>query len=205
MRFPQAQILLFAKAPEAGRVKTRLIPVLGAEGAAGLYRRLLRSTILWIKDAEIAPLICCCAPGADHKEFLLLSRDIGLTMESQLGSDLGERMAHAASSRLVSGRTVVLIGGDCPALQPRHLLQTLTWLDGDCDAVIGPAEDGGYVLLGLKKCSPELFRGIAWGGDTVLEETRSRLQELRWQWRELEPLWDLDRPADLERFREMSD
>ena len=161
--------------------------------------------ILWIKDAEIAPLICCCAPGADHKEFLLLSRDIGLTMESQLGSDLGERMAHAASSRLVSGRTVVLIGGDCPALQPRHLLQTLTWLDGDCDAVIGPAEDGGYVLLGLKKCSPELFRGIAWGGDTVLEETRSRLQELRWQWRELEPLWDLDRPADLERFREMSD
>ena len=102
-----------------------------------------------------------------------------------------------------SGGPVVLIGGDCPVLQAEHLLQTLDWLKGGCDAVIGPAEDGGYVLLGLNKSSPELFRGIAWGGDSVLDETRSRLQGLGWQWRELEPLWDLDRPADLDRFRAM--
>lgn len=184
-------------------MKTRLVSVLGAKGAADLYRRLLRSTIQRIKDAEIAPLICWCAPDAAHQEFQMLSRDYGVALRTQMGADLGERMAQAASCQLVSGGPLVLIGGDCPVLQAGHLLQTLDWLNGDCDAVIGPAEDGGYVLLGLKQSSPELFRGIPWGSNSVLDETRSRLQHLGWHWRELEPLWDLDRPADLERFLAM--
>ncbi|MCP4286298.1 MAG: glycosyltransferase [Gammaproteobacteria bacterium] len=200
MQFPQARILLFAKAPEAGRVKTRLIPVLGAEGAADFYRKLLRTTIHWIDQAEIAPLICWCAPGPEHKEFQQLSQEFGISLQAQVGEDLGERMAYAACQELSVGAPVVLIGGDCPVLQAVHLVQTLDWLRGDCDAVIGPAEDGGYVLLGLNKMSPELFCGLSWGCDSVLEETRSRLSNLGWQWRELEPLWDLDRPADLERY-----
>jgi len=201
MQFPRAQILIFAKAPEAGKVKTRLIPVLGAEGAADLYRRLLRSTVQWIVAAEIAPLICCCAPDAAHPEFQQLAREQGIRLETQVGADLGERMAQAASCQLASGGPLLLIGGDCPALQAGHLLQALDWLKGGCDAVIGPAEDGGYVLLGLNKSGPALFQGIAWGSDSVLDETRRRLRQLGWQWRELELLWDLDRPADLERLR----
>ena len=204
MRFPRARILIFAKAPEAGRVKTRLIPVLGADGAADLYRRLLRSTIQRMKLAEIAPITCYCAPDAEHKEFQLLAHDYGISLETQKGADLGERMANAASCQLAAGwGPVVLIGGDCPALRTDHLLQTLGWLKGDCDAVIGPAEDGGYVLLGLRKSSAQLFQGVAWGGDNVLDETRRRLQDLGWRWKELEPLWDLDRPADLERLQAM--
>lgn len=205
MRFPRARILIFAKAPEAGSVKTRLIPVLDAAGAADLYRRLLRSTIHWVQAAEIAPLICWCSPDAEHQDFQLLSRDYGIGLEAQMGQDLGMRMEHAANCHLAAGDPVVLIGGDCPVLRAEHLLLTLNWLKSGCDAVVGPAEDGGYVLLGLNKTSPELFRGIAWGSDSVLDETRNRLQGLGWQWRELEPLWDLDRPADLDRFRAMVD
>jgi len=203
MQFPQARILIFAKAPEPGKVKTRLISVLGAVGAADLYRRLLRTTVQRIVAAQIAPLICWCAPAPHHKEFRQLSRDYGITLEAQVGADLGERMEHAASRQLTVGGPVVLIGGDCPVLQVAHLQQTLVWLRDGCDAVIGPAEDGGYVLLGLNRTSPELFRGIAWGGDSVLNATRNRIRDLGWRWRELEPMWDLDRPADLDRFRAM--
>ena len=205
MLFPQARILIFAKAPEAGRVKTRLIPALGATSAADLYRHLLRSTIHRLATAEIAPLICCCAPDAEHQEFHRLSRDYRMALESQVGTGLGERMAYAASRQLALNGPVVLIGGDCPVLHAQHLLQTLDWLKQGCDAVIGPAEDGGYVLLGLNRVDPSLFRGITWGSASVLDETRSRLRHLDWRWRELETLWDLDRPEDLDRFHAWAD
>ncbi|MCB1862214.1 MAG: TIGR04282 family arsenosugar biosynthesis glycosyltransferase [Gammaproteobacteria bacterium] len=205
MLFPQARILIFAKAPEAGRVKTRLVPALGADSAADLYLNLLRSTIHWIQAAEIAPLICCCAPDTEHKVFQQFSHDYHIALETQVGEDLGERMANAASRQLAANRPVVLIGGDCPVLQTRHLLQALDWLKQGCDAVIGPAEDGGYVLLGLNRLAPDLFRGIAWGSAGVLDETRRRLQRLDWCWQELETLWDLDRPEDLHRFQARSD
>lgn len=186
-------------------MKTRLIPALGADGAADLYCLLLRSTIHWIAAAEIAPLICCCAPDTEHKAFQQLSRDYRIDLETQVGSDLGERMAYAAGRQLASNGPVVLLGGDCPVLQAQHLQRTLDWLKDDCDAVIGPAEDGGYVLLGLNSIDPALFRGIAWGSASVLDETRSRLQDLDWRWRELETLWDLDRPEDLLRFQVRAD
>ena len=204
MQFPRARILLFTKAPVPGRVKTRLIPALGAQAAADLYRELLHATVIRIQRAGIAPLICCCAPSAEHREFLQLQRQYGVSLETQLGSDLGERMRQAATHHLTSSAPELLIGCDSPVLQPVHLRQALQWLNQGCDAVLGPAEDGGYLLLGLNRVSPELFRGIAWGGAEVLAETRSRLLRLGWRWRELETLWDLDRPSDLDRLQPLA-
>ena len=96
--------------------------------------------------------------------------------------------------------TVILVGADCPLLEARHLASAFDWLQQGEDAVLGPAEDGGYVLLGLRRVNRALFRDIPWGGDQVLALTRQRLAQLGWRWRELEPLWDLDRPADLDRL-----
>ena len=113
-------------------------------------------------------------------------------------------MEFAATKALDQADAVILIGADCPLLEARHLTRAFGWLQQGEDAVLGPAEDGGYVLLGLRRVNRALFRDITWGGDQVLAQTRQRLARLGWRWRELEPLWDLDRPADLDRLARIS-
>ena len=203
MQFPNARILIFAKAPEPGRVKTRLIPTLGAEAAASLYEALLDTTVARTVAARLAPVQCCCAPHTEHPVFQAMTEDYGISLTPQRGEDLGERMEAAARSALNEAEFVLLIGGDCPVLQSEHLQQALSWLASGVDAVIGPAEDGGYVLLGLRQPASELFKEIPWGGDGVLDKTRERLDRLGWRWQELPLLWDLDRPEDLLRYRAM--
>ena len=107
-----------------------------------------------------------------------------------------------ASRALAEHAHVLLIGADCPALTARHLCQARQALLGGADAVLAPAEDGGYVLMGLSRFDARLFEDIAWGSDGVLQETRARLRALGWRWRELETLWDVDRPEDYERLVE---
>jgi len=200
LQFTNDRILIFAKAPEPGRAKTRLIPALGAARAAEFYGELLESTVKRLSAAGISPLHCCCTPDTDHPVFQRLAIDFGVKLEVQVGDDLGARMEYAARKALAEADSVTLIGGDCPLLEPLHLTQTLKWLQQGEDAVLGPAEDGGYVLLGLKRVDRALFQQIPWGGERVLDLTRRRLKILGWSWRELELLWDLDRPEDLERY-----
>lgn len=201
MRFPQSRILIFAKAPEPGRVKTRLIPALGAEEAALLYKKLLQQTVGKAAEAALSPMECWCAPDTGHPVFQNLALQHGVQLEVQVGEDLGQRMEYGATQALLSADAVILIGGDCPVLEECHLSQAFEWLANGEDAVLGPAEDGGYVLLGLRRCDPDLFYDIPWGSDQVLALTRQRLEKLGWAWRELETLWDLDRPEDLARYQ----
>ncbi len=200
MQYPDSKILLFARAPEPGRVKTRLIPILGAEAAAQLYQQLLISTVERVASASVAPIICYCAPDEGHPLFEKLASQWDMELKQQHGVDLGERMAHAVAVTLESSDATILIGGDCPQLNAIHLQQALRWLNRGSDAVIGPAEDGGYFMLGLRRYNNRLFEDIAWGSSEVLELTRKRLRELSWSWRELETLWDLDLPQDLQRY-----
>ncbi len=200
MQYPDSRILIFAKAPWPGEVKTRLIPLLGEEGAAALYRELLEGTLSRVCGAPIAPVQCWCAPDVGDSLFQRYAAEWPLELKQQVEGDLGERMFFAARDALGSASSVVLIGGDCPLLDAHYLEHALQWLKAGVDAVVGPAEDGGYVLLGLNRVNPALFQDIAWGSDDVLETTRSRLRVLGWAWRELNTLWDLDRPADLERY-----
>ncbi|MFC1603336.1 TIGR04282 family arsenosugar biosynthesis glycosyltransferase [Pseudomonadota bacterium] len=203
MQFPEARILIFAKAPEPGYVKTRLISALGAEGAAGLYMSLLKQTVGSVTAASLAPIQLWCSPDCDHIVFQQLARQYNLSLYQQSGSDLGERMYSAANLALAESEMVLLIGADCPVLNSMHLSQALRWLNEGNDAVVGPAEDGGYVLLGLRKNDARLFENMPWGGDRVLKLTRKLLTELGWHWQELEPLWDLDRPEDIERWHSL--
>lgn len=202
MEYPDSRILLFAKAPLAGEVKTRLIPVIGAGQAAALYRELLQRTLQQM-PAGLAPLQLWCSPDVSHPLFQQAGARRQVSLHQQAGDDLGARMEHAARSALAGATSILLVGGDCPVLERRHLRSALQWLDAGHDAVLGPAEDGGYVLLGLKRYHPSLFAGIEWGANSVLQVTRQRLRQLGWRWRELETLWDLDRLPDLQRYQRL--
>lgn len=200
MRFPQANLLIFAKAPLPGQVKTRLAGKLGQIGAARLYQRLLRRTLRLASQATLCPAQLWCAPDTRHGFFRNCRRDYGISLRRQQGADLGQRMHHALNLVLRVAPYAVLIGGDCPSLGAAELDRALTALAAGRDAVVGPAADGGYVLIGLRRPCAPLFRRIAWGNATVLAATRRRLQRAGLDWVELPPGWDVDRPADLRRL-----
>ncbi len=202
MQFPNARILIFAKAPEPGYAKTRLIPALGAEGAASLYMHLLKQTVNDVVAANLASVQLWCAPNSTHAFFQQLTSQYHLTLSDQSSGDLGERMHSAVDVALKESESLLLIGADCPLLNGAHLAQALQWLMDGENAVLGPAEDGGYVLLGLRQNAAVLFEDMPWGGDQILELTRQRIAALGWHWQELELLWDLDRPEDFERWQQ---
>lgn len=194
-------VFVFAKAPRPGAVKTRLIPLLGADGAAALHARLIEHALATASQAARGALELHAEPADD--DFLrYCGARYNASLAQQSGPDLGARMHYAFEHALQEDACewVILTGSDCPALTPRHLQLAARALDGGQDAVFAPAEDGGYVLIGLARCASRLFEGIAWSTGTVMGETRMRLRELGWRWSELETLWDVDRPADYERL-----
>lgn len=202
MEFPEARIIVFAKAPVPGQVKTRLAVTLGKLGAARLYQQLLTSTLHRLTHARLAPVELWCAPTPQYGFFIACRRTYDVRLRRQQGRDLGERMAHGLATVLREGSAfAVIVGSDCPSLDARYLRQGLTALRAGQDAVLGPTEDGGYMLIGLRHLYPTLFRGIHWGGSTVLAATRRRLQRKGLNWTELPLGWDVDRPADLRRLR----
>lgn len=203
MQFPDSRILIFARAPVNGQVKTRLAEYIGAERATRLYRDLLQRTLEVVMSADLCQVVCYCAPDCQHEFFQQWSQR-GLLLADQQGDDLGERMHLALQEQQQHASSMVLIGSDCPVLQQRHLLQALLALQKDKHAVIAGAEDGGYVLIGVKTAPPELFTDIKWSSNQVLEHTLQRFQLLGWQWRQLETLWDIDRPEDLQRLSRLS-
>ena len=175
-------VIVFSRAPVPGRVKTRLVPRLGAWRAARLHARLTAHALATAQAAG-------CGPVALYPDA------------RQRGADLGERMYRALKHTLRQHRAAIVIGSDCPALRPADLRRAARLLAGGCDVVLGPAEDGGYVLLGARRLSVRLFAGIDWGTPSVYAATVARLRELGYRWRALRTLWDLDRPQDLERLR----
>jgi rSAM/selenodomain-associated transferase 1 len=190
---PDVAVLVFSRAPLAGRVKRRLIPRLGAWGAARLHVQLTRHALRTAAAAGCGPVELHLTQR--HKLF----RKIKL----QKGADLGERMHHALSRALRRQRAAILIGADCPALRPADLRRAARLLAGGCDVVLGPAEDGGYVLIGARRVSSRLFDGIEWGTAGVYADTVKRLDAAGYRWRALRLLWDVDRPQDLERLRSL--
>ncbi len=196
-------VLIFAKTPRPGRVKTRLIPALGEAEATRLYSRLLQREIEWIARETPYAVELWVTPDTEHPLLRELSEQYGLRLQRQQGEDLGARMGYAAEAALHRYRQVLLLGVDCPALTPVHLKRAVAWLTGGMDAVLGPAQDGGYVLLGINRFHPALFEGHAWGGAEVAQTTRKAMHRIGWRWRELPLLWDLDRPDDLAQFLEL--
>ena len=192
------RVIVFAKAPVAGAAKTRLIPALGAEGAVRLHERLVDRALQTARAADLGPVELCCAPDRSHPFFGSRATRFGVSLTEQGEGDLGARMHRA----LAAGLPALLIGSDGPAMTPQYLADAAAAIAAGHDAALGPAEDGGYVLVAAGRIRPEAFAHIRWGGPAVMEDQRARLQALGWRWVELAPLWDVDRPEDLERVRD---
>lgn len=197
----KAVLQVFAKAPIPGQVKTRLISALGVNRATHLYMRLVHQTLITAIRSSFEHVELWCSPAPTHDFFSRCAATYGISLRTQKGLDLGARMAHALRDGLSSHDCAVLIGCDCPALTSADLDQSARLLSEGYDAALGPAQDGGYVLIGLTKFSPFLFNDIPWGTDSVLGLTRTRLSALRWRWHELPERWDVDRPGDLFKSR----
>lgn len=193
-------VVIFARAPRPGTVKTRLADLLGAEGAAGLHARLVKQTLETARTAGFRRIELYGAPDCDDPFFRFCAGHYGVALASQAPGDLGARMLAAFESTLAANARVLLVGSDCPALTARHLRDADRALRDGSDAVLVPCEDGGYALIGLKRVDAKLFEDIAWGSDRVMAETRVRLKQRGWTWRELETLWDVDRPEDYARL-----
>jgi len=196
-------IIVFTKTPVAGTVKTRLISVLGEEGAAELYITLLTNTLNLVKASQIGDIQLWCYPVVEYPLFDSYVKDFNVDLHIQEGNDLGDRMYLALSNALGNYKSVLLVGCDCPELSIQDLKNAAGQLKNSCEIVLGPAEDGGYYLVGGTEFKKEYFTKISWGEVSVLEETRERLNKSGVNWYELETHWDLDRPEDLRRFENL--
>ncbi|MDM3869785.1 TIGR04282 family arsenosugar biosynthesis glycosyltransferase [Porticoccus sp. W117] len=195
-RYPDYRIIQYAKAPQRGQVKTRLRPALGDDGCLQLHRRLVEHCFRQLSGAHTAPYSFSIS-GDSNGYFERLVAGTDVTIQQQQGADLGQRMQHSAKQALAAAEAVVIVGSDCPFMDGDYLQQACKALQQGHDCVLGPATDGGYVLIGLQRVDRQLFEGIAWGSDQVLAQTRQRLDDLGWRYCELPELADIDRPQDL--------
>jgi rSAM/selenodomain-associated transferase 1 len=189
-------VVVMAKYPAPGRVKTRLAHDVGAAGAARLSLAFLRDLEARLRAGGIPTTWACWPADARLGDLLSVERVI-----PQEGADLGERMAAAAGRVLAeTGHPVVLLGGDVPHV-PLETLQTAgRALVGGADVVLGPSEDGGYYLVGMRRVVPELFRDVAWGSAAVYAETVRRCTALGLRRTDLLSAFDVDTGADLVRL-----
>lgn len=200
LKYPGGRIIVFAKTPRPGSVKTRLAETIGAENAAVLYRQLMRFTVMRVEHAALAPVQLQVTPDLQHPLFDSLAEQ-GIDIIEQQGADLGARMSNAFQVVLADSEFALLIGSDCPALSVAYLESACRALLDGTEVVLGPTEDGGYVLIGMRRCHAALFEDIPWSTDQVMAVTRQRLASLGCRALELDTLWDLDRPEDLLRWR----
>ena len=197
---PDVRIAVFAKAPVPGEVKTRLAPVLGADGAAALQAGLVRHALSTALASQAGPVELHCAPDTRHPFFAQCARQFRVELVRQQGADLGARMRTAFERAFELGHALIVVGSDCPALLPDDLRATHDALRAG-QAAIMPAEDGGYVLIALAQPVAGLFDGVDWGTAAVLRQTRKRFSQAAVRCVELRELWDVDRPEDYARLQ----
>jgi rSAM/selenodomain-associated transferase 1 len=196
----ESSVQVFARAPVAGSVKTRLIPLLGADGAAALHQCLVEHSLAIARESGLGRVELWCTPDTSGHFFESCGERFGASLHRQCTGNLGARMLDAIEDGLGRARHVLLIGSDCPSLSAADLRISARALREGRNAVFCPAEDGGYMLVGLSRAMPALFEAMSWGTGTVMEETRQRLRKLGWHWHELPPHWDVDRPEDYQRL-----
>lgn len=193
----EAVLLVFTKTPVPGRVKTRLLAVTSPEQAAAIAVELLRRTLDTARRSSVRDIELWCTPTTRHSTLVELGEDFSMALQTQTGADLGERMFSAMEQSLDKYRHVMLAGSDCIDLAVADLDLAREKLAEGYDVVLGPSLDGGYHLIGLSRLYRELFTGIEWGADRVLQDTRERVAQLDLTLYELPERRDLDRPEDL--------
>ena len=194
MRRPATELLIFARTPRLGQVKTRLEPTVTPEQALALHRAFVRDTIDLLGASSGANRITIAF--SDEPDLELVPRGVGIVQ--QVGEDLGARLASAVAAAFDRGsEAVVVVGTDSPDLPPDRVSAAFAHLE-KVDIVLGPAIDGGYYLIGLAGPHIEVFEGVDWGTERVLHQTRRRTEVLGLTRFELESWRDIDRPEDLQ-------
>ncbi len=188
------RLIIFTRYPEAGQVKTRLIPALGEKGAALLHRRMVEHTMTRVSSLKGEVEVHFTGGSHDLMEGWLGNQ---LLYRRQEGGCLGERLHNSMAEAFAENKKkVVVIGTDCPGLTANHVEKAFRLLDRS-DLVLGPAYDGGYYLIGLNKHVKELFQDITWSSSLVYRQTIKAAEQVNLQTAELEKLADIDCPADL--------
>ena len=201
---PLRRLLQFAREPVPGRVKTRMQPVLDAVGACELHIALLTHTARQLAGVARCQRELWVAGDPAHPALVHAATLGDAGVRRQRGKDLGERMGHALETALADAQQVVLVGSDCPGLDAAYVDAAFAAL-GSADVVLGPALDGGYVLIGVRRVDARLFQGVDWSTGAVLAQTLARIDALGWQAALLEPRRDIDRPEDLAAWQEVSE
>lgn len=191
-------LIVFTRYPEPGKAKTRLIPVLGEDGASNLHRQMTEHTLSQVRElqSDRATRVEVYFTGGDQQ---LMEDWLGadIIYQPQGEGDLGQRMKSAFQTAFAAGMEgVAIVGTDCPGLDAKIMAQAFEQLNGH-DLVLGPAMDGGYYLIGLRRVIPELFEEINWGTSEVREKTVAIAISLGLAVAYLPPLFDVDRPEDL--------
>jgi rSAM/selenodomain-associated transferase 1 len=199
VKYPDCAILVFAKAPVAGQVKTRLVPYITAGQAASLHEELTRDRLHMCTTADLCDVQLWCSPDTDHPFFSDCNRRYGVRLHTQTGNDLGERMSAALQAMLGQYKKIIIIGTDAPALDINTIDAAVNQLEHS-DIVLVPAEDGGYVLLAASKHHQDLLTNVLWGTESVLASTVRNIERLGMRYSLLGECWDVDRPEDLERY-----
>jgi rSAM/selenodomain-associated transferase 2/rSAM/selenodomain-associated transferase 1 len=206
LRAPPVTLQIFARSPVAGQVKTRLARAIGDVAAVRHHVEFVERTLATACAAKAAGIVdrveLWCAPDVDAPAFAAWRDHYGVTLHAQAGDDLGARMRNALDASLGRGSPAILVGTDCPVLDLDYLALAVAALD-DHDAVLGPVEDGGYMLVGLRR-RVDAFAGIPWSSPETMAATRAKLRAENASWKELPVLWDVDEPADLARWQALS-
>jgi len=189
-------LIQFTRAPRAGGVKTRMMPYLSAVQACELHCELTLWTCRQLLDYGFGDVELFVAGDPMHELFGQCSAMGVSRVSRQQGTDLGQRMYNAMQQGLAQYASVVLVGSDCPGIDPAYLGQAVAALD-TAPVVVGPSTDGGYVLLGARVITPDIFQGIPWGTEQVYTKTRVALTRAELDWVELPWLTDIDSPTDL--------
>lgn len=195
------RIIIFAKAPQANFAKTRLIPALGAEGAANIAYIMLKNTLSGAIGTGLGKVELCVTPDLTSAVWQGVEIPVGVEVSHQGEGDLGERMARATTRALAQGEAVILIGTDCIEMSAALLTEAIQSLDSN-DTVIYPTADGGYALLGLRQFDPSVFSNIAWSTSDVAYQTILKIKQLHWSIHIGNLLHDVDMPDDLKHVPE---
>ncbi|MGB5766335.1 MAG: TIGR04282 family arsenosugar biosynthesis glycosyltransferase [Arenicellales bacterium] len=199
--YPTGKIIVFAREPVEGSVKTRLARSIGDQEALRIYQKMVNKTVAMVARSGVAELEIYVSGDIEHPMFQSLADQYGIPIRSQTGKDLGERMFHALRQSLHYASYCILIGTDCPVMTAAYLKQAFCVLEKGLDAVLGPAEDGGYVLIGASRVDISWFIGIDWGSQNVLAQSLQKLAAGEASYEQLQPLWDVDEIEDLHRWR----
>jgi uncharacterized protein len=191
-------LLVFAKAPVVGKVKTRLQPLVDPRQSMRIHCALVEHCLAMAATVGVAKIELWV--GGPHQWWQQLQKKYPISIHQQQGADLGERMCHAVENSLQRSAGVVIIGTDCPYITADYVQKSFSALAAR-DIVVGPADDGGYVLIGMRRAWPEIFSGVSWGSDCVLAQTKKNIQRANLSWQELDSLGDIDRPEDLQQLR----